>query len=385
MLLASCRADSEQASLGLKNKRTHHKTNDINLISNKPPSNKVKIYAKQFNHILLAELYNRLGYGQLSATNYKYLLSELSDVSIAKRATVLAATSGQQQQALAAVRLWVSLAPENIEARQYYSLLLLRHDEFAESVKQLHFIRTFIDEESGEKNAYSKGLKFIGSMLNIESHHKQALAAYQQYIQQHGEATYLIQQNLILSSLAMNADQYALVLSSLNAIDADDFNESSRMVLMKVEALQKLKKKNDAISTLKYFVDQYEAKDSIKLQLVRLLIQNQQKNVASPYLKDLVKKHPDNNDLLKSLIALEIDQAQLKSAKVNIKKLKKSKDYHSDAAYFMGEISEAEGDVETALKNYQKVIDGNLQKRALKKILRLSERLNPKKTSYKGK
>ena len=349
------------------------------------PPNTYSIYANKINNVLLAELYSQFGQVKLSAKHYQNLVVDSKEVSVAKRATILAAISGQQKEALNAVRLWVDLVPDSLEARQYYSLLLLRNREFNASVEQLHFIRSLVesDDKSISMDEYSKGLKFIGSMLNIESHHHQSLIVYQHYIKKYGTKAEQDQQNLILSSLAMNAKKHDIVLSALNSIENKELKNSSKIVLMKVKALQGQKNDGEAVKILKDYVDRYQSSDSIQLQLVRLLILDQQKEIASPYLKALVRKYPDNNDLLKSLIALEIDQEKLQSAKNNLKKLKKAKEYLSDVAYFMGEISEAEGDLQSALKSYQQVVGGSLQKRAMKKIIKLSKGSKSKKTSFK--
>jgi len=350
----------------------------------KPQSQSHLLYAEQFNNALLAELYSHLGQAELSAKYYHKLLIKSADSDIARRATILAASSGRSKEALEAVRFWVDIMPNSLEARQYFSLLLLRNNAFKESVDQLHQISQLVEQEEKQKNEnegenedlnFSKGLKFIGSMLNIESHHDKALLVFQDYIKKYGIQKNQTQQLLIISSLAMNAKKYNIVLAVLSRIEQKEFIRSPKIVLMKVKALQELNKISDAIILLSQFIDENEASDSNRLQLVRLLILNHQKEEAGPYLKELVRKYPDNNDLLKSLIALEIDQAQLESAKENLKKLGLSKDYLSDVAYFKGEISEAEGDLKSALKNYQQVVDGNLQKRAQKKILKIGKGL----------
>jgi len=342
------------------------------------------LYAEQFNNALLAELYSHLGKPELSAKYYHKLVIKSDDSDIARRATILAASSGRSKEALEAVRFWVDKMPNSLEAQQYFSLLLLRNNAFKESVDQLHQISQLVEREEKQKNEnegenedlnFSKGLRFIGSMLNIESHHDKALRVFQDYIKKYGIQENQTQQLLIVSSLAMNAKKYNIVLAVLSRIEQKEFIRSPKIVLMKVKALQELNKISEAIRLLSQFIGEDEASDSHRLQLVRLLILNHQKEEAGPYLKELVRKHPDNNDLLKSLIALEIDQAQLESAKENLKKLSLSKDYLSDVAYFKGEISEAEGDLKSALKNYQQVVNGNLQKRAKKKIFKIGKGL----------
>jgi len=335
------------------------------------------VYADKIYNVLLGELYNQFGDVELSAKHYQSLVIDTDNSAIARRATILAATSGLNNDALKAARSWISLSPDSLEARQYLSLLLLRNKDFDNAVEQIQKIRLYIEEDENEGNknnekvSYSKGLKFIGSMLNIESYHEDSFIVFQKYIEKYGHEKEKTQQYLILSSLAMNAKKYDVVLSAFKSIEDEDLKRTSKITLMKVKALQESNKISEAVQILQQFVDKQHPSDSTKLQLVRLLILNDQKKTASPYLKELVNKYPDNNDLLKSLIALEIDQSQLQSARNNIKKLSKSKDYDSDVAYFSGEISEAEGDIQSALKSYQKVIKGSLQKRAKKKIIKL--------------
>ncbi len=344
--------------------------------------------AQKFNNILLAELYSQLGDAQQSAKYYQQQLSISRDPAIARRATILAATTEQQKEALYAARIWVELMPQNLEAQQYLALLLLRNNEYDACVEQLQQIRQLIENENDEQltesnRIYSRGLKFIGSMLNIESHHQQSLIAFQQYIKKYGKAKDQLQQNLIISSLAMNAEKYQLVVSALDKIKEPELISSSKITLMKVKALQKLGRIDEAIPVLQNLVDKQQVSDSHRLQLVRLLILNDQKNVAGSYLKDLVRKYPDNNDLLKSLIALQIDQSDWKNARKNIKKLSRFKDYRSDVAYFRGEIFEANGNLELALEKYRQVVNGSLKKRAIKKINQLNNTLQPSRVNYK--
>lgn len=335
-------------------------------------------YSENIYNVLLGELYSQFGKPELSAKYYKRLISDSKSSEIIRRATILSASTGQNKDALYASKKWIAISPNSLEALQYNALLLLRNNKIDESIEQIEKIRLFVEDDDSERNTnavYSKGLKFIGSMLNIESYHDKSLLVYQRYISKYGRENEETQQNLILSSLAMNAEKYDIVLSALGSIEDEDLKHTSKITLMKVKALRESNKIDEAVDILKSFVDKQRPSDSTKLQLVRLLILNNQKKSARPYLKELVSKYPDNKDLLKSLIALEIDQSQLQSAKNNIDKLKETEYYHSDAAYFMGEIAEAEGDIPSALESYQKVTKGSLQKRAKKKIIKL-KRLN---------
>ncbi|MEE9445332.1 MAG: hypothetical protein V3V19_06690, partial [Cocleimonas sp.] len=304
--------------------------------------------------------------------------------------TILAATNEQTEKALFNAQKWVGLRDSDLEANQYLALLLLRNDKYEKSALQLVRIEQLVaeSESQAEKESF-KSLRFIGALLSVESHHDKALSVFTKYLDHHAEkvgsfhnqAKIQVQQQLILASLANQAENHDVVISSLGKLDSyvvEEAIESKSYIkasLMKAKALKNVKRVTDAVQALKPVVDKHDASDSIKLELVRLLIMDQQQDAAFTYLKDLTIKHPQNNDLLKSLIALEIDQANYLGATKDIEKLKLSADYASDAEYFMAEVFEAQGDTKSALDGYMKVTNGSLLKNAKKKVARLKKQL----------
>ncbi len=350
---------------------------------------------------LTAELYNRLDVPKQSADNYQQLIKQTDDVALAKRATILAVTTNQSKNALLNAHKWVQLQLEDLEANQYLALLLLRNDKAKASAVQLRRIEQLVQRSDLEADKDSfKSLRFIGALLSVESHHKKALSVFKEYLMQTSlkdskNQGLQAQQQLILASLANQADSYEEVISSLKQLDRYVTQEKIepksfiKASLMKAKALKEVKRVSAAVEILKPVVDQYDASDSVTLELVRLLIMDEQKQAAFTYLKALTVKHPQNKDLLKSLIALEIDQSDFISATKNVQKLKLSADYKSDAEYFMAEIFEAQGDKKSALEKYQNVTAGSLMKNARKKVARLSKQLaqenKPQTVNFKKK
>jgi len=364
----------------------------------------IKVEAEKMYLALSAELYNRLDAPAQSAHFYQKLVENTDDVTLAKRATILAATNDQSEQALLNAQKWVGLDAKNLEANQYLALLLLRNDKDEESAAQLNQIEFLVaDSDTQDEKESLRSLRFIGALLSVESHHDKALRVFIAYLKNksikgsdtepHPLGKIQVQQQLILASLANQAENHEVVIESLAQLDSyvsDDVIELENYIkasLMKAKALKSVKRVADAVQILKSVVDEYDPSDSIKLELVRLLIMNQQKDPAFTYLKELTLKHPQNNDLLKSLIALQIDQANYSDATKDIERLRRSADYASDADYFMAEIFEAQGDTRSALESYMKVTNGALLKNAQKKVVRLNKLLSlevkPRTVNYK--
>ncbi len=363
---------------------------ESNNIASNTTDSSIKSQAEQMYLALSAELYNRLESPVQSALFYQKLVKSSDDATLARRATILAATNEQTEKALFNAQKWVGLRDSDLEANQYLALLLLRNDKYEKSALQLVRIEQLVaeSESQAEKESF-KSLRFIGALLSVESHHDKALSVFTKYLNHHTKKTESIhnhakiqvQQQLILASLANQAENHDVVISSLGKLDSyvvEEAIESKSYIkasLMKAKALKNVKRVTDAVQALKPVVDKHDASDSIKLELVRLLIMDQQQDAAFTYLKDLTIKHPQNNDLLKSLIALEIDQANYLGATKDIEKLKLSADYASDAEYFMAEVFEAQGDTKSALDGYMKVTNGSLLKNAKKKVARLKKQL----------
>jgi len=334
----------------------------------------------KFYQALIAEFYNQSGQAKLTLKHYLPLALSSNDPALLKRVTEIATGSAQLKKGLEAAKHWVELSPKDIEARQYLTLLYLRDNQLDKSAEQINFVHQIIEQspEAVDKKAglLSKGLKFIGALLVIESHHDKAYEVYQRFIKSYYSGKYTDQQNLILASLAMKAKKYAVVVTALDSIEESDSQYFESAALMKTKALRKLGRLNEAAKLLKIIVKDKKSSDSKRLELTRLFIQIGKKDEASQILNQLMAKHPENYDLLKALIALNIDQKKWQEAKANNQKLATSESYQNDARYFSGEISEAKGNLTEALADFKKVESGSFIKSAHKKIVSLLARLD---------
>ena len=337
----------------------------------------------QFYQALVAEFYNQSGSPKQTLKHYLPLALISDDPALVKRVTEIATATAQLKKGLEAAKHWVELSPNDIEARQYLTLLYLRDDQLKKSAEQLQFVHKIVEsdlkQDTKQKKVLSKGLKFIGALLVIEARHEKAYRVYQHYIHLQasvkGFEKYRGQQNLILASLAMKAKKYEVVVSALDGIDKSSTQYFASAAMMKTKALQKLGRLNEAAKLLKVVVKDKSTSDSKRLELTRLLIQVGKKDEASKILDTLIAKYPKNNDLLKALIALNIDQQSWREAKRNNRKLAKSKAYQNDATYFYGEINEGQGQLNKALTHFRKVKTGAFLKNAHKNTARLSAKL----------
>jgi predicted Zn-dependent protease len=340
---------------------------------------------EQFHQVLLAEFYNSSNQPKQTLNHYLPIALKSNDPLLLKRVTEIAIGSEQLKKGLEAAKHWVELSSGSLEAQQYLTLLLLRDNQLQKSAKRLSLIRAIIDKESqtGMKNALvSKGLKFVGALLVIESHHDKAYTVFRHYLDQlKHEPMYHDQKQLILASLGMKAKEYGVVVSALDKIDMVGSKYFASAAVMKTKALKKLGRISDATDLLHKITRAKRISDSLRLELTQLLISVDQKAEAEVELEKLVKKHPDNNGLLKALIALNVTQKQWKKAKKNNYKLSKSDIYLNEANYFYGEIFEGEGDLKSALTFYRNVQKGVFLRKSYSKRAKLLAQINGIKSS----
>ncbi len=337
--------------------------------------NKTPFNEEQFHQVLLAEFYNQSGKPKLTLEHYLPVALKTDDPILVKRVTEIATATAQLKKGLKAAEHWVELSPKSLEAQQYLVLLLLRDGQLKKSARQLHIIRQIVDADSNQTDKHSpisKGLKFIGALLVIESHHDEAYQVYNTYLNQlNSNVIYNDQKQLILASLAMKAKEYAVVVSALDDLKKTGKGYFSSAVIMKAKALKQLGRIAEATELLQQVVKSGKASDSLRLELTRLFISLGKKEEAIKILDALVVKHPDNNDLLKALVALNISQKQWQVAKYNNLKLSKSDGYENEVDYFKGEIFEGEGHHNLALLHYKMVKKGVFLKSSYSKIAKL--------------
>ncbi len=213
----------------------------------------------QFYHALIAEFYNQTNKPKLTLKHYLPIALESNDPLLAKRVTEIATGSAQLKKGLVVAKHWVDLSPASLDAQQYLTLLLLRDGQLKESAHQLSAIRKIVDKDDkrdGRSPLVSKGLKFIGALLVIESHHDKAYRVFSHYLDQFkDDPLYSDQKQLILASLGMKAGEYGVVVSALDGIKMTGSEYFASAAVMKTKALKKLGRIDEAAELLQKIVN----------------------------------------------------------------------------------------------------------------------------------
>jgi len=319
--------------------------------------------SQQFYNVMVGEIYGQAGDDKHAVAHYLSVAMQNDDPAIAKRATQIAARSGQNNKAITAAKRWLSLEPKSVEARQYLALLLLRQQQYKASANQLHKIQTEFDKQG--KN----GIEIIGGLLATERNPEAVYQMYKHY--QVLEPTHPKVQ-LILSSLAFKAHHYNKALSSIKPVASKLKGESKEQaLLLQSKVLYKLGRGDEAMQVLSPLMQSQTTTDVALLEYVRLLVLDQRNEDAATVLARLSEKYPDNAEITKALIALYLDLQEYSEAEKHIPNLFNSVKYQGVAHHFKAEIFESRNELDSALNEYEKVSSGELYSSAQNRIPQL--------------
>mgnify|MGYP001812804419 FL=1 len=298
-------------------------------------------------HILLAEIALQRQQYSVAASEYTRAVRLSEDPELAERAARVVFNYGTYDQAVATARRWAELAPEAIDARRYLVLLYLQTGRVKEAMPHL----TTLYEASAAET--EEGYAALLPLLN-EARDTEAAA----------EA---------MSRLADKADddptaRYARGFMALQAGDVEtarseaqiasdarpEWNEARMLLARAVLA------GGDTEGALRLLSDQPGFRDDISLRLEYAILQlaADRPEEARLQLELLLGAHPRLPGALRTLGFLEFQQGNYDLAERYFVELMSTRRFVSDALYYLGGMSEDEGDLDTAAGFYSRVTSG---------------------------
>ena len=314
-------------------------------------------------HTLAAEMYRLEGDDPNATLHYEKILKDSTDVGLAQVATETAAQTEYLEIAVANARHWVSLSEDQVEARQYLALLLLRSDKFDESALELSKIDKRIDEAGHD------GLSFITSLISLESHKEQAFTAFETYVKSFNDTPAA---HLKLADLALKQQGAESALSRLDSLNKElSVEEEEDSLVLRSKALHKKGDIEGSIAIMHTLVDKPLVDDMTRLEYARLLMLNNDELGATDQLQAVYLNTPSNLEVLKSLVGLRIAQGQFQQAEEYAKRLAENVVYASVAHHYLAEIHESRNEMDEAIREYSQVGNGNYFNSAQQRISEL--------------
>ncbi len=295
--------------------------------------------------LLVAEFALRRRDYQLALDQYLQQAEVLRDPGVSAHTTHLAQFLQREQEALAAVQLWVELEPDNVEANSTLATLLVRKGRTLEALPHLALVL----REGGDP-------KFPILLNGFE-----ALPADQQAKLAQGLDTlareYPDNTQLLLTQALIMAhfEQFEPALAKLDQIYEQEPYQHQALLL---ESKILLTRQDPApFAHLKKALDRNPEDQQLRLQYARLLAV-EDLSAARKQFEILSAQSPRDGDLLLSLALINRELGDDLTAGAYLRQILALGQRPDEAHYYLGRIAEDAGETGSALDHYRQVEEG---------------------------
>jgi len=295
--------------------------------------------------LLSSEIAFQRGDWQTSYVTLLSLAQQTRDPRIARRAAEVALSAKQADEALAAVRLWRSLAPNSDEATQYYLSFVILSDNLAEA-------RPILEQRLKEARPQTRGLLAF-QMQRLLARAKDKTAAFTLLEQILTPYLDLPEARLALAQGAYaKGDVERARQEAQTALNSKPDSELAILALVQVTP-----EKTDALKLLNNFVTKYPKARDVRMAYARMLVEQKQYTKARGEFEALLKEQPQDPTSLYALGVLGMQTNDFKSAEhylttyLNVLAAKPDDERDpTQALLLLAQIAEERKDSEAALK-----------------------------------
>jgi tetratricopeptide (TPR) repeat protein len=298
--------------------------------------------------LLVAEIGAQRGQFDLALSNYLGLARNISDPQLAKRAANIAVYAKRNPEALEAARLWASGAPTDLEARQVLAAMLIRNNKADEALPHLEYVL------NAEPDKASDHFKLIVSFLGREEDSVAALRVMEKLMEKRQSDPDALFAHAILALRANDVAKARTIMEKLLTITPVNNN----IALAYLGILQKQGDLQTALNWLKSELDKNTLGFDMRMVYAKALADSKRYDQALLEFEALAKEQPDNTDVKFALAILYLQGSQFEKAREYLTQLVDNDAYHSEAAFYLGQIADTGKDYETALRWYASIVDG---------------------------
>ncbi|MCB1746560.1 MAG: tetratricopeptide repeat protein [Gammaproteobacteria bacterium] len=300
--------------------------------------------------LLVAEFAGQRGYLDVATEQYLELARSERDARLAERATRIAVFSRDDDAALAAAKVWVELAPEDMDARQILAAMYIRHGQAQPAMENLEYVLTHDDAvESGNR------LRMIANLLGREDDRDTALEVMGELVDHFKDDTDAL---LAYALLAVRAERLDDARRAIRRV-VERTELPSNVAMAYLAVLQKQDKLPEAIDWLDELLSLNPDQFGLRLIYARMLAEANRYEEARVQFGVLAEQSPDNTDITFALGLLNLQAGRNDDAAANFEQLLKLETREDEAHFYLGQIAEARGERQAAIEHYQAIEGGS--------------------------
>ena len=295
--------------------------------------------------LLLAEFALRRRAYDVALEQYSEQAPRLRDAGVSAHTTHLAQFMGREDAALESVQLWIELEPENIEANNTLSILLIRKGRAAEALPHMALLA-----DKGEEVNFPA---LLSGFQELAPDQREALVqGINDLARNYPDNTQLL---LTQAMVLAEQEQFDAALETLQQLFELEPNQSQAAML---EARILLAQQSPApYARLERVLEENPQDTQIRLQYARLLTATDME-AARTQFELLSAQSPRDGELLLSLALISREIGDNEAAKTYLRQLLALEQHVDEAHYYLGRIAEDADDLDGALYEYRQVEEG---------------------------
>ncbi|MEE4144764.1 MAG: tetratricopeptide repeat protein [Halieaceae bacterium] len=295
--------------------------------------------------LLLAEFALRRRAYDVALEQYLAQAPRLRDPGVSAHTTHLAQFMGREDAALESVQLWIELEPDNIEANNTLSILLIRQGRAVEALPHMALLA-----DKGEEVNFPALLR---GFEELPPDQREALVqGINDLAGEYPDNTQLL---LTQAMVLAEQEQFDAALDTLRRLFELEPNQSQAAML---EARILLAQQSPApYARLERVLEENPQDTQIRLQYARLLTATDME-AARKQFELLSAQSPRDGELLLSLALISREIGDDEAAKAYLRQLLALEQHVDEAHYYLGRIAEDADDPSGALYEYRQVEEG---------------------------
>jgi tetratricopeptide (TPR) repeat protein len=301
--------------------------------------------------LLVAEIAGQRGELNLAIDNYIDVAEETRDPRVAERATQIAMYAKEFDKALQASQFWVSVEPDNADARRSLATVDLRLARPAEAVEQYEKMLTLLHDDSKPGHGFS----VIASQLAREPDRELAMGVMDKLVESRQDDPYAL---FAQAHLAMRQARFEMALNTLDDALKIKPNWSSAIILRsRILAMQGARA--EALSYLEGVLDG-DMSDNLEIGLTyaRMLTEARQLDKALDEFIRLAEIDERNAEINYYAGVLALQLKKLDEAQTYLEKVLKLGKRVQETNYYLGQVAEQRNDLRSAMNRYSFVRHG---------------------------
>lgn len=310
----------------------------------KPPVKYRPIDADTLNALLIAEMAGHRKRFDIALDQYLQQTLNTKDPDIAERTVRIALFMGSSRHALAALKVWLEVEPDNPTLHQTAAQVLMETGDFKQALVHMQQLQELTGISQYDFLAANAG--------HLPTLYKEDLLTDLQAIklEQPKNASLLYAEGLMLQHLKQYPESYSAIEDALR-IQPDLLSAA----LQKARLLVLLERPDEAIKWLAKLRKKHPKNKGVQVLNARILLEQQQYEKAHTAFNELHKNFPDDANILLSLALLNDELGYKEEAKDSFYQLVVNEEHLNEAHFYLGRLAEEEGYTHEAISHFTQV------------------------------